>query len=820
MATITTRAGKGSPLTNTEVDANFTNLNNDKIENVVEDTTPQLGGNLDTNGNDITFGDNDKAIFGAGSDLQIYHDGNHSYVKDSGTGDLRFLATNLIVNNGGDTQNMFKAIDGGAVTAYHNGSAKLATTATGIDVTGTVTADDELRLDGEAPKVKFFESDTTNVNTSLSQGGGNLFFQTYTDADGFSANRLKIDNTTGDISFYEDTGTTPKLFWDASAESLGIGTTSPDLDLNIEGSGFFGMHLGQQSDNADFSGRLFFSSTSATSGIVGREGGLGFYTGTNIAGSSTGTERVRIDTSGNVGIGTSSPACGLHIDNPSNGAITQILDTDNSAVKLVFRNNTETGNNIQIGADGSNLVAFTGGSEAMRIDSSKNLLVGTTDSTPYNNSAGTSADTGIALRSDGLLSTARYNGILASFNRTGTDGDIIRVLKDGSTVGSIGAEGGDITIDGTTNHSGLRFYLDHLAPRNNGSNSDGAIDLGQASRRFQDLYLSGSARVNSIQSSGSTTSLVFGRNGNEGFRLDGGTGNVLMGHTSSLGNNRQFQVINGAGNAVQSIITAVNGNGGAQLEFVKGRGGVAQNNATIVQNNDALGFIRFFGADGTDLSSEAGRIRCGVDGTPGSNDMPGNLTFQTTADGASSPTERMRIDSSGDVLIGTTAMPGTGNTGGAGFDDVSNDRNILKLGHNADSATKRAMVVFYYKNSAVGQIESSNSSTNYATSSDYRLKENVVDMTGAINRVKALAPKRFNFIVDTDDTTVDGFLAHEAQSVVPEAVTGTHDEVDDDGNAVMQGIDQSKLVPLLTGALQEALAKIEALEERVDALEN
>ena len=91
-------------------------------------------------------------------------------------------------------------------------------------------------------------------------------------------------------------------------------------------------------------------------------------------------------------------------------------------------------------------------------------------------------------------------------------------------------------------------------------------------------------------------------------------------------------------------------------------------------------------------------------------------------------------------------------------------------------------------------------------------------MTGAIDRVKALAPKRFNFIADAD-TTVDGFLAHEAQTVVPEAVTGTKDKVDDDDNPVMQGIDQSKLVPLLTGALQEAIAEIETLKTKVAALE-
>ena len=95
--------------------------------------------------------------------------------------------------------------------------------------------------------------------------------------------------------------------------------------------------------------------------------------------------------------------------------------------------------------------------------------------------------------------------------------------------------------------------------------------------------------------------------------------------------------------------------------------------------------------------------------------------------------------------------------------------------------------------------------------SDHRLKENVVAMTGATARLKQLAPKRFNFIADAD-TTVDGFLAHEVQTVVPEAITGTHNEVDDDGNAVYQGIDQSKLVPLLVATIQELEARIAALE--------
>ena len=142
----------------------------------------------------------------------------------------------------------------------------------------------------------------------------------------------------------------------------------------------------------------------------------------------------------------------------------------------------------------------------------------------------------------------------------------------------------------------------------------------------------------------------------------------------------------------------------------------------------------------------------------------------------------------------------------------------------SDTGTN-TMNKFINPNGTVGTIQTSGSSTSYNTSSDYRLKENLVDISDGITRVKQLAPKRFNFIAD-DSRTVDGFLAHEAQTVVPEAVSGTHNEVDSDGNAVMQGIDQSKLVPLLTAALQEAIGKIETLETqhadllaRVTALE-
>ena len=126
-------------------------------------------------------------------------------------------------------------------------------------------------------------------------------------------------------------------------------------------------------------------------------------------------------------------------------------------------------------------------------------------------------------------------------------------------------------------------------------------------------------------------------------------------------------------------------------------------------------------------------------------------------------------------------------------------------------------IEFFNENAQIGRIHSSGSNTTYATSSDYRLKENQVAISDGFTRVKALKPYRFNFKSDPS-RTFDGFFAHEAATVVPEAVAGDKDAVKD-GEIEPQGIDQSKLVPLLTAALQEAITKIETLEVKVAALE-
>lgn len=168
-------------------------------------------------------------------------------------------------------------------------------------------------------------------------------------------------------------------------------------------------------------------------------------------------------------------------------------------------------------------------------------------------------------------------------------------------------------------------------------------------------------------------------------------------------------------------------------------------------------------------------------------------------------TERMRITSSGQVLVNGTTAQGSGKLQShCGTSDYCSA--MYSIQNQAD------YIEFINDGGQVGSIRRfGGSGVSYNTTSDYRLKENVVDIENATTRLKQLKPKRFNFITDAD-TTVDGFLAHEVQTVVPEAIHGTHNEVDADGNPKYQGIDQSKLVPLLVKTIQELEARITALE--------
>jgi len=283
-------------------------------------------------------------------------------------------------------------------------------------------------------------------------------------------------------------------------------------------------------------------------------------------------------------------------------------------------------------------------------------------------------------------------------------------------------------------------------------------------------------------------------------------------------NNSERMRINSSGNVgigTSSSSSTLHISGNPQVQLTQPNNLVLQNDTDSATSGDAKTGILFranySGSTPTDLAN----ITAGKENAT-NNNYGSFISFHTRTNGVNELAERMRISSNGAVGINSTAT--TLPLGAARF--------IVQGGHTTEyfgidqygvgtyrkvgTGTQYA-VEFRNDNGVIGRISVDGSTTTYATSSDYRLKENVSYDFDATTRLKQLKPARFNFIADTD-TTVDGFLAHEVQSVIPEAITGTKDAVNKDGTPEYQGIDQSKLVPLLVKTIQELEARITALE--------
>jgi hypothetical protein len=190
-------------------------------------------------------------------------------------------------------------------------------------------------------------------------------------------------------------------------------------------------------------------------------------------------------------------------------------------------------------------------------------------------------------------------------------------------------------------------------------------------------------------------------------------------------------------------------------------------------------------------------------------------------------TERMRITSGGDVLIGTTSanygklQAVAGGSGGAALFQNGSTNDLIHIYGNQGGSSGSAMYVvpMFFGNATLrGGIYWNGSSIQYNTTSDYRLKENIAPMTGALAKVQSLKPCTYTW--KETGLNGQGFIAHELQELIPEAVTGEKDAVDAEENIIPQSVDTSSLVATLTAAIQELKATVDAQAVRIAALES
>jgi len=465
------------------------------------------------------------------------------------------------------------------------------------------------------------------------------------------------------------TGGTGRLFVGATG-FVGM-NTGADTPLSIKTiSGYFRIRpAGGLGAEIDFSN----GSTNATTATISNNGGsneLLQFNVNNGSGSGSlifntvGSERLRITSAGNVGIGTTSPLYPLHVEKNQE----DLLALVNTGV-VTYR--------FQVKTDAS-LAIVQNSTERARIDSSGRLGLGTSSpktKLDCNLGSGELAFFG------GQIGTASglYTGIAFGYSNNSTS---LVYAKSAIVQEQIG--------DGAFATGKIHILNNNTAGSANAGLADarltitpaGNVGIGITSPLFPldvngVIYTRGRGSTFGvlfddwrIYNSTSPGALVFD-NGTERARIDS-SGRLLVGTSTarttqhSIGAGGTFDIVpfiqhESTGNAGGfSAVVNKNDASGSLINLAKTRGTTSGSN-TIVAADDVLGTVGFFGADGNDITSWGGAIQCFVDGTPGANDMPGRLVFSTTADGAAAPSERMRIDSAGRVLVGTA----TANTSGA-----------------------------------------------------------------------------------------------------------------------------------------------------------
>jgi hypothetical protein len=719
-----------------------------------------------------SFGDNVKAKFGAGDDLQIYHSGTESIIAENGTGDLKISGNNLWLQTvSGETY--FRAVNNSYAKLYYDNAEKLATTSTGVDVTGTVNG---------------LEINTT-ATSNLGLGTGAV------DAI-----------TTGDYNV--GVGDSALTSVTEGVRNTGVGTYA--LISNVTGS--YNTALSMQSLNSNTTG----NNNTAT----GYQALKNNTTGNN--NTANGYQALYTNTTG-----ANNTATGLQALYANT---TGVNNTANSYQALYY--NTTGANNTASGYQAlkNNTTGAQNTASGMYA-----LYANTTGN--YNTASGMYA---LNANTTGANNTANGYQALYSNTKSGITANGFQSLYSNTTGVEGVAVGYKSLVSNTTGNSNTANGYQALYNNTTGTHNvaTGAYSLYTNTVGYYNTAI-GTKSLRYVTTGANNTALgTFA-----GDNITTGSSNIIIGANVDAPSATASNQLN-IGNTIYGDTSTGNVGIGTATPSVRltlaGAGGDLSSTTVTRTNTKGIKVYDTGVANtGNGIWFDSGSLLAGIASTRILTTNWGTdlrfYTHPTATSGQDNTYERMRIDSNGTVLVGKT----TSAFSDAGTALYQNGELNLVHANNAPLYLRRlsgtgTLAQFWQGSSVVGSIGVTGSSTSYNTSSDYRLKENVVPMTGSIDRLKALKPSSFNFISEPLKI-VDGFLAHEAGEVVPECATGTKDAMMDeeyevtpavmDGETVVteavmgtrsvpdyQGIDQSKLVPLLVASLQEAIARIEVLE--------
>ena len=814
---------------------------------------PKAGGTMT---GDILFNDGVKAKFGASNDLQIWHNGTDSYVYDTGEGDLILRGSSNIKlqSSSGTALSTFTAA--GASTLYFSAAEKLATTSSGIDVTGNIDLPDNGKLLlGASDDLQLYHDSS---NSYIKEGGtGNLFIdatslrlrtgagtETYLTADGNGSVDLYYDN----VKKLETTSTGIDVTGDIDLTGrLGIGTSSPAHELHIEstsptirmvdtdGSNTLEITQSGSASYLTFDNNMRFRNASAVEKLRIDSDGIDVTGVTKTSGSgynpaNTGwATNASLITSGSYGGGLTfldgSAGYSIRVENSgadlvigqgaTSGALTEKVKIDANGLDVTGELRTTGSIYLNSGtADSPQVVWSSSGYSDQYIDNFQgNLRVVNSGAQQVTIKQG--GNVGIGLSAPTAKMHLFTDGIDQSMFSAQADlGTNNRILTLKSPVSDSASE----PYRWQTSNS-IQWEIDGTETKSMLLNSAGNLGVGTYSPSVK-LDCAGSAKFND--------SVEIQADSGFAFMEMGGPSGAFIDLKSPFSDDYDLRLQqDGSQSKLRTLGTSV------QIDTSSGYVHIGPQNTSYCH----------FTTDRTRYYFNQNLV---VAGNRVVSSYGGDLLLQR----GQSSTQQISLGLSQVVMTGQLNIAGANPSSNNGAFEVpvisSSTPAIVSV--SAGTTSLRTHHSFENSNGQVGKINTLGTQTIYSTSSDYRLKTDVQPMQGSIDRVKALKPCNFEWI--TDGTRVDGFIAHEAQEVVPESVIGEKDGMrdkvniitplveatyDQEGNELTaeipavteteqvpdyQGIDQSKIVPLLTSALQDAIAKIEALETRLEALES